>query len=76
MSETGFMGRRDVLRGLALMGVACAAGATDLGRLASGAFARGTAQQPQELLIRGGRVVNADGVITADVRVVGEEGPR
>ncbi|MBL8983277.1 MAG: dihydropyrimidinase, partial [Gemmatimonadetes bacterium] len=31
----------------------------------------GEAQQ-REVLIRGGRVVNADGITTADVRVVGE----
>lgn len=29
-------------------------------------------QRPPELLIRGGRVVNVDGVVTADVRIVGE----
>lgn len=28
--------------------------------------------QPRDVLIRGGRVVNADGVATADVRIVGE----
>lgn len=30
------------------------------------------AAQPRELLVRGGRVVNADGIAEADVRVVGE----
>ena len=54
------MKRRDALRVIA-------AGTAGL------VTARTTAAQPAELLIRGGRVVNADGVRDADVRVVGSQ---
>lgn len=56
--------RRDAIRSLAAAGAMVAS--RDLrGRVAA-------AQGPAELLIRGGRVVNADGVREADVRIVGE----
>jgi dihydropyrimidinase len=57
--------RRDALAYLA------AAGAMLAGRGRLSGLAAAT-QAPAELLIRGGRVANADGVREADVRVVGE----
>lgn len=71
MNEAGPVGRREALRGLALTGVACAAGVADLGRYLA-PLGRAASQPAREILVRGGRVVNADGVATADVRVVGE----
>jgi hypothetical protein len=65
--------RRDAIRSLAATGAALASRGS-LHGLPAGA------QGPSELLIRGGRVVNADGVREADVRIVGETiaevGPR
>jgi dihydropyrimidinase len=57
--------RRELVRGLAAAGVV-----TAMPRLAN-ASAFDT-QPRSELVIRGGRVVNADGVVTADVRVIGQ----
>jgi dihydropyrimidinase len=57
--------RRDAIRSLAATGAMLASRADLSGRAAE-------AQAPAELLIRGGRVVNADGVREADVRIVGE----
>ena len=57
--------RRDAIRSLAATGAMLASRADLNGRAAE-------AQAPAELLIRGGRVVNADGVREADVRIVGE----
>jgi dihydropyrimidinase len=68
--------RRDAVRRAA--GVVAGVMATP-GVLQSTSAVR-AAQPARELLIRGGRVVNADGVVDADVRIVGETiaevGPR
>lgn len=67
--------RREAARRTAAL-LAAAAGAPRV--LAAMEHAEG--RQPRELVVRGGRVVNADGIATADVRVVGETiaevGPR
>jgi dihydropyrimidinase len=60
----GPQSRRDALRTLVAGGIAMAVGSAS----ALGAERR----QQREILIRGGRVVNADGARDADVRIVGE----
>jgi dihydropyrimidinase len=64
-SVTAPITRRELVRGLAAAGAVAA-----IPRLAN-AHASDT-QPSTELFIRGGQVVNADGVLTADVRVVGQ----
>ena len=62
---TAHISRRELVRGLVAAGVVSA-----LPRIATSDAA---GVQPRvELLIRGGRVVNADGVVNADVRVIGQ----
>jgi dihydropyrimidinase len=62
------MTRRDAAGSLAAGSVGLALGITRLSAAADHHL-----QQPSEILIRGGRVVNADGVRDADVRIVGQK---
>ena len=62
---TAEISRREMVRVLAVAGAA-----TAMPRFAGAAASLGGAAG--ELLIRGGRVVNADGVVTADVRILGQ----
>jgi dihydropyrimidinase len=55
--------RRDAIRSLAIGAVAASGGVS---------LPAGAQPGPRELLIRGGRIVNADGVREADVRTAGE----
>lgn len=71
--------RRAALRTLAVGALGLAAGAEEAaaalggGRLGPrGRPSDGTPWREREILVRGGRVVNADGVADADVRIVGE----
>lgn len=64
----GLMSRRDAIRTVA----AAALGVTAAPAQAMGSSGRRPARQEPELLIRGGRVVNADGSRNADVRILGE----
>lgn len=74
------MNRRDALQRAALTAAALAADPVTVlgapssprGRRPARVAEDGDAQPLRELLIRGGRVVNADGSRTADVRIVGE----
>ncbi len=67
---TADISRRALVRTLAAAGVASAVG---IPRAAHAIVPGGGRRSGAgELLIRGGRVVNADGVVTADVRIVGE----
>ena len=67
------LSRRDLVRSLAAAGVMSVAVPDALGAAAALARgARGGGPVAGELLIRGGRVVNADGVTEQDVRIVGE----
>jgi dihydropyrimidinase len=61
------LSRRDAVRVMAAAGVVSA---TDSGHQLRALFERAGRVAVGETLIRGGRVVNADGVATADVRVV------
>ena len=68
---TADISRRALVRTLAAAGVASAVG---IPRAAHAIVPGGGRRSGAgELLIRGGRVVNADGVVTADVRIVGEQ---
>lgn len=67
----GDLSRRALVRALAAAGVSSLGAPTLARALATAAGSReGPGRAASELLIRGGRVVNADGVADADVRVV------
>ena len=68
MSTQPPVSRRDVLLKLGFVGAACAASPAVVRALS----ARGLVGVAGEIVIRGGRVVNAEGVVTSDVRIVGE----
>ncbi|MEP7381303.1 MAG: amidohydrolase family protein [Gemmatimonadota bacterium] len=64
--------RREMVRALAVAGVATIAAPHTIGAAVAPAGRRAPGdRRANELLIRGGRVVNADGVADADVRIVG-----
>ncbi|HEX9579760.1 MAG TPA: amidohydrolase family protein [Gemmatimonadales bacterium] len=65
-----WISRRDALRALAASGLGLAAGAASAA--AGGVADRMPRQGRGELLIRGGRVVNAADIRDADIRIVGE----
>lgn len=65
---TADISRRDLVRTLAAAGVASAVGLPRALR----AHAPNDTRSAGERLIRGGRVVNADGIVNADVRIIGE----
>jgi dihydropyrimidinase len=68
-SRDGQVTRREALK---VMG-ATWLGATVIGESRAPSYATRTAQETAEILVRGGRVVNADGGREADVRVIGED---
>lgn len=70
------MNRREAIRTVALATVGLAGAAREVraqsGKPSRGPFSFSRGQDVTEILIRGGRVVNADGAQLADVRIVGD----
>ena len=69
------MNRRKALHTMGAAALGLAAGARDSGasvRLATSEVVRAGGQEAREILIRGGRVVNADSSLIADVHILGD----